>query len=153
MSAADRDVDAVIDEILAAVANDERDWAETVQPGDWVDAADDRHFTFSQHQYCTKDKLYQVKAVDIRADESGRVYCRTVLVDSDFTDPNGDGRPERMWLGPSRVIVRDGVVIWQSTHMKAVDYLLANRHLKPDATPEDWATLEAMQYRPEPPAS
>ena len=143
------EADQVGEEILAEIHRDEVVWSETVQVGDWVDASDDGHYTFSGHQYRTKGKLYQVKVVDIRADENGKVYSRTVIVDADYTDPNGDGKPERMWLGPGRVIVRNGVIVWESSLQKSVNHVLANRHEWPEAKPEEWARMEEMQYQPD----
>jgi hypothetical protein len=90
----------VIDEILAA----EKSWAETVRIGDLVDADRDQHFTFSKTRYLTNGKLYAVKELDFRP--LHKSY--SVIVDSDVPG-------EIAWLHDSRVIIRDGIVVWTPT--------------------------------------
>ena len=86
---------------------DEQDWKSIVQIGDWVDSPDTKHYCFSGHQYQTQGKLYQVKQLDFRPDST----C--VIVNGDWQDPTRT-EPENVWLGYSKVIVRNGQIIWQS---------------------------------------
>lgn len=135
--------DEVIDEILAEIDQDEKRWAETVQVGDLVDASDDGFYTFSGHQYKTKGKLYPVREVDIRTDrETGKVYSRTVIVNGDYQDPTSN-RPENVWLGPSKVIMRNGEIVWESSLVKSARALLASDEPLDD---EQRKSLQNMLY-------
>lgn len=142
------ETDAILEQMLREIDEDEVNWSNTVQVGDWVDARDDG-FYLSGPQYRTKDKLYQVRAVDIRADADDKVYSRTVIVDSDYLEPELGNKPQRQWLGSSRVIVRDGKVIWESKLQRDIKHLLANRHLSPGATEAEWAELAEPVYEPD----
>lgn len=102
----------IINEILIELDNDNKTWSETVQVGDYVDSRTDGHYTFSGHQYKTKGKLYQVQQLDMRNDP-------LVIVYGDYVGDDPDN-PEIIWLGPSNVIIRNGVVIWQSSIQKAL---------------------------------
>jgi hypothetical protein len=113
----DPETDALVDELIASMKDDERIWGETVQVGDWVDSWDDGFYTFSDHQYKTKGKLYQVREVDIRP------HSISVIVDGDYLDPAANGKPEKVWMGASKVIVRNGKVIWESHLEKAIKAL------------------------------
>lgn len=133
--------EALIDEILADIDNDERTWSETVQVGDWVDASDDGHYTFSGHQYKTKGKLYQVRVVDLRP------HSKTVIVDGDYQDPTNPN-PEKVWLGPSRVIVRNRAIVWESSLQKSINlYDLTEESTTLDA--ESRRRMEEMKYIPD----
>lgn len=112
------ETDHLVDQILSEIDEDERIWSETVQVGDFVDGSRDRTYTFSKHQYETKGKLYEVREKDMRKDENGKFYSRTVIVDGDWQDPTR-AEPERHWLGMSKVIYRNGELIWESTLIKA----------------------------------
>ena len=94
----------IVDEIIANITADEKSWKKTVQVGDYVDCHSDGFYAFSKKQYQTKGKLYRVEAV---ADES-------ICAFGDYHDPRREF-PEPIWLGPGKVIVRDGVVIWESS--------------------------------------
>lgn len=147
MKMSEEEMDAMLNEMIDGIHQDEIDWSHVVQVGDWVPASDDGFF-LSGPQYKTKGKLYQVREVDIRTDQTtGKVYSRSVIVDSDYIGE--DGKPQRTWLGNGPVIVRDGKVIWESRLQKSVSNLLENRHLEPNATAEDWAKLEEIRYVPD----
>lgn len=133
--------DDLIDEILAEIHDDERTWSETVQVGDWVDASDDGHYTFSNHQYKTKGRLYQVRVVDLRPDS------KTVIVDGDYKDPRRNGEPERVWLGQSRVIIRNGEIVWESSLQKAINLYDLTEESK-TLDDEERRRWEEMKYIP-----
>ncbi len=86
------------DEILA----EEKSWRETIRVGDWVDSAEDATYTPSNIQYRTKDRLYEI--VDVR-------YVRDAGASAIVS---GDYLEESTSIHKSRVIVRDGKVIWRS---------------------------------------
>lgn len=113
-------MDDIIEQLLLDIKEDERTWRETVQVGDWVDCSTDGHYTFSDHQYKTEGKLYQVRELDFRHDVDGNYYSTTVIVDGDYFDPSRNGLPENVWLGPSKVIIREGKTIWESSLEKAM---------------------------------
>lgn len=113
----------IIKEILEWIDQEFLEWSNTVKVGDMVDASEDGFYTFSKHQYKTKGKLYQVQEVDVRTDDTGEVYCCTVKVHGDYQDPTSKD-PEIVWLGPSKVIIRNGEVIWESGLVKASLVLL-----------------------------
>jgi hypothetical protein len=105
----------VFEDVLDEIKADEISWSKKVRVGDYVDAQEDAFFLSSNVRYKTKGKLYRVKEVDIRS-ENGKVYSRTVIVDSDVEG-------ERMWLGPERVIVRNGRIVWESSIQKGLNAL------------------------------
>jgi hypothetical protein len=106
-------LDVLVDEILADFDNDNKSWRDIVQIGDWVDSWSTGTYTFSLHQYKTEGKLYQVRELDFRKNP-------LVIVDGDYFDPFGNGQPEKVWLGPSRVVIRDGKIVWESSLEKSI---------------------------------
>jgi len=138
-------VDEVIAGLLDEIKNDDKSWADTVQVGDWVDSPFDGHYTFSGHQYKTKGKLYQVRVVDVRD------HGTSVIVDGDYFDPAMNGEPEKVWLGSSKVIVRAGKVIWESSLEKAIKAIPpaeleeGNRQRHPGSEPlAAWVSPEVL---------
>lgn len=135
------DLDSVIGSILSKIVQDGQIWAETVQVGDWVDSSMEGYYTFSNHKYKTQGKLYQVREVDLRP------QSKTVIVDGDYQDPENP-KPERVWLGPSRVIIRDRKIIWESSLQKAINlYFLSDE--KHTLSGEELLKLEEMRYVPD----
>jgi len=139
--------DEMFEEIMAEMRADEVSWSETVKIGDWVDCSSDGHYTFSGHQYKTENKLYQVRMIDIRKDENGKVYSRTVVVDGDYFDPSRNGEPERVWMGNGRVIVRNGEIIWESSLQKRIKAYIAAGPT-PEMPAPEIEKLKAMAYYP-----
>jgi len=130
--------------MIRARKDDEKLWSETVQVGDFVDGTLNRFYTFSEHQYETKGKLYEVREVDIRKDQdTGEIYSISVIVDGDYRDPKST-TPERLWLSPGKVIYRNGVPIWESRHIKSVKNTLATVPM----TAEKRIELEDLLFKP-----
>jgi hypothetical protein len=146
MSTEDPKMDAMVDDIMAQIFADEIEWSKTVQVGDWVDCSDNATY-LSGPQYKTKDKLYQVREVDIRTDQdTGKVYSRSVIVDGDYFDPSRKGEPERVWMGNGRVIVRNGVIIWESSLQKRIKEMILNPPA--ELSESDFVKLKGMAYYP-----
>lgn len=103
----------IVTKIIQEIKNDEESWKNTVQVGDYVDASDDGYYTFSKHKYKTKGKLYKVRHLDFR-------HNPTVIVYGDYIDPAANGEHEKVWLGPSEVIFRNGIMIWESSIQKSL---------------------------------
>jgi len=107
-------------EILArffeSINNDTNSFFETVKVGDFVDSDEDA-FYLSGPQYKTKNKLYEVKEIDIRRDENGKIYSRTVIVEGDYQ--NHKTKINLVWLSATRVIYRDKKLIWESSRQKS----------------------------------
>lgn len=143
----DSKMNAMVDEIMAQLLADEIEWSKTVQVGDWVDSRDDATY-LSGPQYKTKDKLYQVREVDIRTDqETGKVYSRTVIVDGDYFDPSRKGEPEKVWMSNGRVIVRNGVIVWECSNQKRIKEMIANPPA--ELSEADFVKLKGMAYYPD----
>ena len=117
MTKSDKDhEDAFLDWLLQSLIDEEKEWASILQVGDWIDGNDDKFYTFSGHQYETKGKMYQVRAID------RRVKYTTAIVDGDYLDPNGNGNPEKVWLSVGTKIVRDGKVVWERHYKDYGDF-------------------------------
>lgn len=125
----------LIEKMVEEIENDNRSWSETVQIGDWVDSSDDGCYTFSGHQYKTKGKLYQVRAVD--------KHGKRVMVDGDYKDPNNPN-PEKVWLGPNRVIVRNREIVWESSLQKSI-----NQYDLTTLDDENRKQIQEMKYIPD----
>jgi hypothetical protein len=110
---AEEEIDNLLDAMIDEIRVDADSWAAEVKAGDWVDCSEDGYY-LSGPRFKTKDKLYQVREVDIRKDANGVVYSRTVVVTGDYMDP-ASKRHEKVWLGCSRLVVRDREVVWESS--------------------------------------
>jgi hypothetical protein len=103
-------------EIIDSIDQDWNNFFENVKIGDFVDSNEDA-FYLSGHQYKTKNKLYEVKQIDVRRDEHGKIYCRSVIVEGDYQ--NHKTKRNLVWLSPTRVIYRDGKLVWESNLQKS----------------------------------
>jgi hypothetical protein len=105
-----------MEEIISSIIQDENGFFENVKVGDFVDSDEDA-FYLSGQQYKTKNKLYEVKEIDVRRDEHGKIYSRSVIVEGDYQ--NHKTKRNLVWLSPTRVIYRDGKLVWESDIQKS----------------------------------
>lgn len=107
MSDVERTREQIAKDIIAEIIAEEIEWRRTICVGDYIDAREDGTYMSTGERYRTKDKLYRIYRVD-RRDTS-----TTAVADSDIPG-------EDVYFSSSRVIVRDGKVIWGNSVYKYV---------------------------------
>ena len=117
----DRDV---LYELYDAMLLEAQSWAKTLRVGDWIDS-DRTHVDWSSHVRRRKNEIYKVSHTRTgpfgwRGQEKFIAYCRGERC------PNSSGFFE-FSTSCSRIIVRDGVAIWESARHEYLRYLLEHR--------------------------
>jgi hypothetical protein len=111
----------LISEELSKEKQSRIEFFEIVQVGDFVDSNEDAYYLCGNKRQ-TKNKLYEVKEIDVRRNEHGEAYQMSVIVDSDYQE-KGKSK-NKIWLSPNRVIYRNGELVWESYLQKAAKICL-----------------------------
>lgn len=110
--------------LIKELEDERKLWESIVKPGDWVLCTMARHFSFSRWRYQTKNSFYQVK--------EAHPYGGTVICNGDYFTVGGTAKCkkyENIYLGSS-ITIRDGVVVWKPSYVRAKTVALHLRRFK-----------------------
>lgn len=130
-----------IQKLLSNIDKNHDDFFEIVKVGDFVDSDSDRYYLCGI-KYMTENKLYEVKEVDIRKDETGKIYSKSVIVHGDYQEHKS--HKNLVWLSPSKVIYRNEKLIWESNLQKSARLCL---EAEPNLSQDQIEKLQKMIFK------